>query len=73
MHVYITTKIAQGLQHAMKHKNSGLQSYNATFWYICFEKWLALDLKFMELHDEMTVEIFLLRDLNLIGIGQIRI
>lgn len=27
------------------------------FWYICFEKWLALDLKFMELHDEMTVEI----------------
>lgn len=38
-----------------------------------FEKWLALDLKFMELHDEMTVEIFLLRDLNLIGIGQIRI
>lgn len=43
------------------------------FGYICFEKWLALDLKFMELHDEMTVEIFLLRDLNLIGIGQIRI
>lgn len=49
-----------------------MQSYNATL-LICFEKWLALDLKFMELHDEMTVEIFLLRDLNLIGIGQIRI
>lgn len=39
------------------------------FGYICFEKWLVLDLKFMEFYDEMIVEIFLLWDLNLIGIG----
>lgn len=50
-----------------------MQSYNATLWIYLLWKWLALDLKFMELHDEMTVEIFLLRDLNLIEIGQIRI